>query len=1129
MIKYFLLIVLCLSVSTVTYSQLPVLQQKIPAKYDRAPLFVILQQINKYTDLDVVLKGDCMRYAALVSCNEDSLTVEEVLRLAFKEQIFTFEIVGKLIIISQKPIRGYVTGLYGTPLEWVNVTLPRRKPVMTNSKGEFLLDSAACEPVINLSRVGYEPCTYQLHGDTTIWVRMRINMVTLDSVSKLINTGFQSLYKGQVTGAYAQIPNTLLARRTATSILTKMEGLASGVLLNKNRMPGINLPFTSIRGQSTISANTEPLYVVDNLPYYGNIENINPNDIESITVLKDAAATAIWGARAGNGVIVITTKKGNDLKKPVVELNSSLTITAKPDLWYLPVPSSKEYIELNNKLFADSVFDLDLATYYTLVPPDVEIRQQQKLGLITEKDMEAQLDLLRAKDVRDDLNRLLYQTGLTTRNTLSVTGGSANLRYYAGGGFEKEKMTQVHSYRQRTTLTGNLIFNKKFYELGVQAFFTDTWSKVHATPDWFYPYSAFEDANGDPNEVPRDLKSHYKDSVENIVQDWAYRPLQENRQTTTSRKGRHSRLTLTGKLYLTRNLNIQLIYERQHGSDELKDVKGAASYYARNLQNRFATDNGGVANYRIPLGGILDMETNEYTANKARIQLNYEWNKKRNFRISALAGVEYGKFRTDSFAQRLYGYFGDLNRSVSSIIFDKKYPLFYNPALTDNVPGFNHAGAGFDFYPSAFINTAVTIWRRYTFSLSGRKDQSNLFGVKTNNQGIPLGSVGFKWNAGDESFYPKSFLPYCTIRASYGYSGNVDKRTTAYTSAVVGPANRYNAIPMEIISPDNPYLRWERSGLFNAGIELADRKKQLELSFEYYSRKSSFLLGPGAQDPTLGSSYFWGNNAAMEGSGFDFSLATNHVFGKKWRLSTLLLLSKTSNKVTRYDNSYKQAWFYTDSGLLSPKVGAPVHSLYAYKWGGLDAAGDPQGYLNGNLSKSYDSIITSSPDNLVRVGSSVPTIFGSFYTSLGYGQFTLSATLVFKAKYYFRRSSINYSEPKNIVSAGLNDYANRWQNAGDEKNTYVPSVNIDPLRNMFYSYSEPLVVKGDQLRLHDASLSYNMPVATMKKWKLQALSFYLTGNNLGFIWKAAPGKMDPDYLTSSPQPWNITIGVNIVY
>ncbi|MFL5747467.1 MAG: SusC/RagA family TonB-linked outer membrane protein [Niastella sp.] len=1121
--------VFCLLAGTAAYSQNQqrVSKKYIPAHYNGSSLFAVLRDLQARTGLRNIMDGECAKYTVPVFFNKDSATVEEVLEHAFKDQPVTYTLSPVIIVVLPKAVKVRVTDPDGKPLAGVTVAGAIRKGV-TNEHGEFILLEATCDPSIEFSYVGYETFIYEQYGDTLVTVKMKINPVTQDSALK-VNTGYQVLPKERATGSYATISKKQLERQVTTSILSKMEGRAPGLLLNKNRMPGTNLPFISIRGQSTISANTEPLYVLDNLPYYGNIENINPNDIESITVLKDAAATSIWGARAGNGVVVLTTKKGSDLRKPILELNNALTITAKPDLWYLPLPSSKEYIEINSKLFADNNFDGALGSMYALVPPDVEIMQQYKLGEITEKEREAQLDQLRSQDVRDDLNRLFYQTGLTNRHTLSVTGGSENLKYYVGGGFENEKMTQVDSYRQRTTLTGNLTFNKNFYEIGIQGFFTDNRSKSHPSPDWFYPYSALADANGAPNAVPRDLKSDYKDSVSNLVQDWAYRPLQETRETATNRKGLHTRLILTGKLYLTSDLNVQFIYERQQGSDEINDVKSATSYYARNLQNRFAVNNGGVVKYLIPLGGILDMETNEYIANKARLQLNYEWHKHRNFRVSALGGIEYGKFKTDSFSMRYFGYFGDLNRAVPSNKFDGSYPVFYDKNVIDRVPNFNHAGSGFDFYPSAFVNAGLTIWRRYALTISGRIDQSNLFGLHTNNQSIPLWSLGFKWNAGDESFYPLSFLPYCTLRASYGYSGNVDKRTTAYASAVIGPANRYNAIPMEIISPYNPDLRWERSGLLNTAIELADRKRQWEVSFEYYRRKSGFLLAPGAQDPTLGSSFFWGNNASMKGSGFDFNLSTNHTFGRKWRLNNLLLLSKTTNKVTRYDNPNKEAWLYTAPGFLSPNKGAPVYSLYAYKWGGLDAAGDPQGYVNGNLSKNYDSILTASPNSLIRTGSSVPAYFGSFYTSLGYGQFTLAATLVFKGDYYIRRSSVNYSEPNNVVFAGLNDYANRWQNPGDEKNTYVPSVKIDPTRDLFYNNLQPLVVKGDQIRLHDVSLTYSMPSTILKNRKLQALNFYVIGNNLGFLWKAAPGKIDPDYLQGSPEPRSITIGVKCTF
>lgn len=1113
--------------SMVIYGQQKLSEKKFPFVFEKTSLYLVLRDITDKTGLNNLVDVRWMKYTIPVTYKGNNITVDEMLRHAFKGQPLSYELTLGSIIVIPKALKGWVTDQNGNPLAGVTVIAAIHKPVTTDSLGQFIIPRAACDPAIEFSCVGFEPYIYELSGDTVIVIRMKIRPTLLDTANK-INTGFQLLPKERVTGSYSKISRGQLERQTASSILSKLEGKAPGLLLNKNRIPGTGLPFISIRGQNTIAANTEPLYVVDYLPYFGDIGNINPNDIESITVLKDAAATSIWGARAGNGVIVITTKKGKALKKPMIELNSAITISKKPDLWYMPRPGSKQYIEINAAHFELGNYNEALSSYYAVVPPDVEIRERYRLSN-NEKEREAELDKLRSKDYRNDLKKSLLQTGVTHRHTLSVMGGLDSLQYYLGAGFENERMATVNSFRQRATLTGRLNYHKRSYEVGVQGFFTGTRYKGHPMPGGMFPYSGLVNNTGDPAAVTRDLKDHYKDSVSHLVQNWRYRPLQEYREHTILNKGSHSRITITGKLNIFKNFNASIIYERQQGFEEIKNIRSAASYYARHLQNRFATNNAGTIEYIVPLGGILDLETSEYTANKARLQFNYDWNKKKNFRLTALAGVEYGKFETDTFITRFWGYYDDLSRATTSFNYDRDYYLFYDINKTDRVSNINHTGSGLDFYPSAFANAAFTLRGRYTVSFSGRVDQSNLFGLETNKQSIPLGSVGFKWNAGDESFYPLKFLPYCTIRTTFGYSGNTDKRTTAYTTAVAGPVNSFNARPIEIISPDNPYLRWERSGLFNTGIELADQHRHIELSFEYYVRKSTYLLGSGEQDPTLGGSYYWGNNAALKGNGFDIEIETNHSFGKKWKLNNWFLLSKTTNKVTRYDDPYREAWYYTDPRYLSPKAGAPVYSIYAYKWGGLDPSGDPQGFLNDTLSKDYNQIGIASPDNLIHIGSAVPTVFGSFYTSIGYGHFNFSFTLIGKFNYYFRRSSVNYSNPLNVVFMGLNDYPDRWVKSGDENRTNVPSIKSDPARDLFYNNTELLIEKGDQIRLQDVNVSYNLPQKILNRWKFQSLSFYIYGANLGTVWKAAPGKIDPDYLMSSPDPKNITIGLKCVF
>lgn len=1126
------LILVCMQTGMAAFGQMKekILKRKIPrpVNYYMTSLVLALQDLTLITGVASWMdNGVCMRYTRPVTYRGKDVTLREVLDNIFLNQPMDYDIDDKTgrIILVPRPLKGRIMDPLGNPLMGVTVIIPRIDTLQTDANGEFMVDSAACESFVQFSHIGYEAHHQELKGDTVIALRMKAKPLPLDSAIIIINTGYELLPKELVAGSSSYVSQPQIEQRVTTSIEETLEGAASGLLMNKNRLPG--MPLISIRGQATINANTEPLWVVDDLPYYGDISNFNINDIQSVTVLKDAAATSLWGVRAANGVIVITTKKGRELKMPRLELSSSLTISAKPDLLYLTRPGSGDFIDINAAKFGAGDYDQALNSKYELVPPDVEIMQKRRLGNINDKEETTQLNELRARDIRKDLSKQLYQNGITQRHTISVTGGAGPLTYYAGGGFEKEKMAQVDNFRQRATLTGNLHYNEKACELSLQGFLTTTRFDGHPMPGGLYPYSQLTDSTGKSTAVPRDLNDDYKFRVRDKVQDWYYYPLDDYRQNNISNKGLHSRITFSAKVNFLKHFSAKIIYEHQSGTEEYNDVKSAVSYYARNLQNRFFSSNSG---YILLQGGVIDLENSKYSADKMRLQLNYNWQGKPGFRLSALGGIEYSKFSRDTLVARYYGYYGNLNTAVPSSDFTGMYRLFYDPSKSSEIPHSNHIGTGLDFFYSAFGNAAYTFWHNYIISISGRIDQSNLLGAKPNHKGIPLYSLGFKWNAGDERFYPLKFFPYCTLRGSIGRGGNVDKRTAAYTTAAVAPANRYGAIPVGIINPENPDLRWESSRLINAGIELATRGKHLELSFEYYDRKSIWLLGPGEQDPTLGASYFWGNNCGLKARGVDFEIRTNHKIGKDWTFKNTVFVSRVTNEVSRYDKAYKKAWYYTDPKFLSPKVGAPVHSVYAYRWAGLDTLGDPQGYLKGASSKNYRDIFESSPDSVLMLkGSAVPKLFGSLTCNISYRRLALAFTLTGKFNYVFRRSSVYYSEPNNVMYMGLNDYPKRWKQRGDESNTNVPSVKNDPDRDLFYNYTELLIEKGDHIRLQNVNLSYTMSSEALKRWKCQSLKFYLAAEGFGPLWKKAPGNIDPDFQTGLRIPKSIAIGLTSIF
>jgi TonB-linked SusC/RagA family outer membrane protein len=1097
----------------------------IKPDFENASLLTVLNKIHEQTNIDYFIDVAWLKYTVPVNYKSTSpVALDQVLTHIFHVQPLDYILTARKIIIGPKQVKGRVTDPNGLPLMGVNVcgSIITRQ---TDINGEFTIEAAACDSIIIFSYAGMETEVVEVRGRTLLSVTLKSK--TLDTV--IISNGYELKPADRITGSFSHINHKQLDQQVTSSVLDKMEGHTSGLLFNSNLIADNNMPPLSIRGQGTIFANSNPLIIVDNFPYTGDIASINPNDIENITVLKDAASSSIWGVRAGNGVIVITTKKGKYSQPAVMELNSSVTFMPIPNVWYMPQPGSAEYIEMDSLRFAAGYYDGDLSSTYKLVSPDVQILADFRSGAITEQKKIDELKQLRATDVRNQIKKYFYRPGLITRNTFSIRGGSRSLNYYLSAAYENNQQVQAGNRQKKTMLTGGLNVLSKSFEFGVQTLLTYLNGNEQLLPGGLYPFSELVDSSGNPAVVPRDLKASYKQTASGKLQDWDYRPLEDLRQHNISQTGVYSTLNLSAKYTLLNNLDIKLIFQHQQGSDQINDEYSAQSYYARNLENNFAEDQGGVINYIIPQGGILDLQNNHFTNDRARLQVDYRYSDKKNFQLTALAGVEYSKFQSDTTYNRYYGYYDD-QRPLYPFNYQMKYPQSFDTSKKERIPGPGYVSNGFDFFPSGYANAACTLMNRYFLSLSGRIDQSNLFGATANRRTIPLWSAGLKWDVSKEKFYHFTPLPHLSLRATYGYSGNVSKAVTAYTSAVTSPANSYSEIPVTIINPENPYLRWEKSGMLNVAADVASTDRRFAVSFEYYQKKATDLLGPAVQDPTLGSSTFWHNSAALQSRGFDLTVTTTHDIGQV-TVSNTLLVSKATNTVTRYEKPFAQAWYFADPRLLSPRQGAPVYAMYAFPWAGLDTSGNPQGINKGHPSTNYTALLNGSPDSLILKGSAVPTVWGSFTGRIGYGGFALTFTITGKFGYYYRRSSVNYSDPLTVNFMGLDDYSRRWKKHGDENYTSVPSFPIIPDndRDRFYSFSEPLVQRADNIRLQDVWVSYDLKKKWVSRLRFSDASVYVYGRNLPVLWKLASSKIDPDYVTGSPTPLNLTVGIKCIF
>jgi hypothetical protein len=419
-----------------------------------------------------------------------------------------------------------------------------------------------------------------------------------------------------------------------------------------------------------------------------------------------------------------------------------------------------------------------------------------------------------------------------------------------------------------------------------------------------------------------------------------------------------------------------------------------------------------------------------------------------------------------------------------------------------------------------FANGAFTFKSTYTLSLSARKDASNLFGLNTNDQWNPLWSAGVSWHLSNETFYKSVFIPYMRLRATYGFSGNINPAMVAATTiAYFDSPSPYTNLPYSRFSNYyNPELRWETSRMINVGVDFKLVKNIVSGSIEYYQKKGADLFGTVPLDYTSGiGATVVKNVASMKGNGVDVELKSINL-NRQIQWTSTLNFSYYKDKVTDYYQNSLQGSRFISSEAVFPVTGIkgyPVYSIFAYKWAGLDPhTGDPMGFLNGEASKAYTSLIGSATKvtDLKYFGSAIPTIFGSFLNTISYKGLSLDFSMVYKFGYYFRKSSVNYS---NLFSnwQGHADYANRWQKPGDEQATNVPSLiyPASSARDNFYTGSEVLVDKGDHIRLQYINISYDITGHMLQKAGFKAIVVYANTSNIGIVWWANKDHIDPDY------------------
>ncbi len=1048
---------------------------------------------------------------------------------------------GVIHSFAQTQLEGRVVDESGEGLEGVSIVcINSRYRTMTDKTGAFRIIKPQSADTLRLTHLGYRDLKVSV-GSTAkspLHFILQTDRNVLQEVE--INTGYYSVPKERATGSFVHIDQEILSRSVSPNILDRLEGVAGGLLFDRRNLTDEDVngkPELRIRGMSTIEANSEPLLVVDNFPFEGDINAINANEVESVTILRDAAAASIWGARAGNGVIVITTKRGHYDQPIQVSWNGSMNVIEKPDLFYsqqyLP---SETVMRIQRELFDRNAY---VESDYTFLPGYVELLIKNRDGLISKEDFTKQENYMRQTDLRKQSMDYLYRKAINQQYALNIQGGSGNYAYsvFAGHGRDLSGIVGKSSNQTSMALTNSVKLRPNL-EIGGVFRYSNGVSRNNGIPmdRQAYIYEGLVDEGGNPKSLRSFYRMRiYENAIDQGLLDWLERPLDEIRLNDNESRNRDMRFQTSLNYKPFHDIDISANYTYGQSNSWGREIHDENSYFVRNLVNQFTQADG---TQLIPHNNIIDyFAGNQLVSNSGRIQVNYRKDFSIQHSLTALSGAEVGQtVSTVEPGVRLYDY--DRDTWLGSALFDYKgyYPT--RPLGAASIPILSYSPDKItNRNLSYFGNASYSYLARYMLSGSVRWDGSNLLGVKTNQRGTALWSAGASWELSAEPFYKLGGLPYVRIRSTYGSAGNIDKGQSHYPTIQVVMNNVSGLLQSNLTSPGNPSLRWEQVNTFNTGLDWRIKNGRIGGSLEFYVKNASNLLGTNLMDPTTGvpvTSNYKMNYGALRTKGWDLQIDTRNLVGElSW--NSVWLISHSENRITQLNRPVTR-YAYEFARSKIPEKGKSVDILYALPWWGLDNGnGMPIIYTDGNPTtdpKAYELFVRGlSYEDLVNAGTQVPTLFGSLRNNLSWKGFQLDFMIKFKFGHVFRRKSFSPGEEyyTALFSPYHMDYFQRWEKPGDEKRTTVPAwaPNNEAGRTLYYTLSEPLVTKGDLIRLQDLNFSYSFERLTSKSIGFSKLSCFLYAKNLGILWRANKVGIDPDYPNAAfPAARSFAVGIS---
>lgn len=1145
--------------------------KRISIRLENVSVLDALREINRLSGNVVVFRSEEVeKESKRVSLDMQDAPVADVVKAALKgTSLNLIERDGRIVVVPQQlenvKITGTVRDEDNQPLPGVTILVKGMTiGTVSDHNGHYSLTLPEMGHFSLLySFIGMETQEIPYRGDNVINVVMHEDSQEIDEV---VVTGYQTLKKRSMAGSSSSVKAEDLLLTGTQTLEQALQGKLPGVaIVNQSGLTGTRQK-VRVRGTSTLVGNAEPVWVVDGiiqedpLPFNaseltdigdnaamiknfigGAISWLNPNDIEDITVLKDASATAIYGVKAANGVIVITTKKG-ERGRLSLSYSGNFSLSARMNYRKLELMNSKERVDASREAFMKgSVLTSDEPVGYMALALAYRRRE------ISFAEFNAGVKELEQNNT--DWFDILFQTPFSHSHSISISGGDDRATYRASIGYTNTQNTakgnKQESYTGNLSMSGTY-WKKLFLTIGLSGSLSKT-SGFSGTD----PYGYASTTN-------RALPCYDKDGELYFYQKtngFRYNILHElynsgNENTSSSINANVNLRWLIGHGFSFSSVfgyNYSTTYGESYYTEQTNEIASIRKY-------EFGEYGPGDDLYKaspLPFGGRLTVnETQNY---------NYTWRNQIEYNellggvhmLTFMLGEEIRSNKYTGYTKQEYGYMPDRGKSFADVppTYGEGDSQQTNLYITSNYPTITDRVSN---YLSLYATLNYMYDDRYALNASIRTDASNRFGQDKSARYLPVWSVGLRWNLTKEHWMEnQNILNDVSLRASYGWQGNVVEAVGPDLIAKIERVNYTTGeYKMTISRLPTPNLRWEKNKSVNFGIDFSILGSRINGSFEYYYKRTVDMITSRQVPYEEGTTELYLNGGNMSNHGWDLSFSFVPVRTKDFVWNLGFNTSYVSNEVET-DLEPTGNWREATSGSLN-KDGYAVSSFWAFRFNGLDPqTGGPTFDLSGAEKESAELDAT---EYLTYAGKLDADITAGLNTSFRYKNLYLSANFYlsvgnqkFLSSPYSEENAFGGETARTMASEYTNlssQLLDRWRKPSDEKYTNIPvlpnpetTAAMYPFYNEYtalypyeaWAYSDIRVVDAWYLRCNNISLSYTMPDKFIKGFAQNVSLSASVSNPFQIVSRDFLGR-DPE-VASGQQPLsrNYTLSVSVSF